>query len=56
MTEEITKGVTCIKCDSVVFTINNLILHMILEPTHRYWKFSDKGVLLIKLFMEVKEQ
>jgi len=50
-----TEGLQCLRCCSVVFTIDSLLKHIIAEPTHTYWKYGDaKGVVNIKLLKEVK--
>ena len=47
-----TKGLQCLRCYSVIFDIENLIKHIIDEPSHKYWKYgtSEGGVVFIELF------
>ena len=49
---DITKGLQCLRCYSVVFNINDLLKHIINEPSHKYWKYgqSEGGVVFIDLF------
>lgn len=49
-----TEGLQCLKCCSVVFSIDGLLKHLINEPTHKYWKYGEgKGVVYLKLLKEV---
>ena len=55
--EEETKGLQCLRCYSVVFSINDMITHIIQNPSHQYWKYGDgKGVLFIKLLKDVRKE
>ncbi len=48
-----TEGIQCLSCNSVVFSIDSLIKHMIEDKSHKYWKYGDgKGVLFLKLLRE----
>ena len=50
-----TKGVECLRCYSVLFSIDDIIQHITDNPSHKWYKFGDEGVLFIKLLKEVNE-
>lgn len=35
------KGVTCISCNSVLFSIKDVYDHLRMEPRHNYYKYGD---------------
>ena len=49
------KGVECLRCYSVLFSIDDIIQHITDNPSHKWYKFGDEGVLFIKLLKEVNE-
>jgi len=42
----LTKGLCCCQCYSVIFDVSNLVQHIAENPSHNYWKFGDgNGVI-----------
>lgn len=54
MDEKLSKGLTCLNCQSIVFSIEQLIEHIGKEPHHNWWKFAEKGCVHIKLLLDYK--
>lgn len=53
--EKETEGLQCLRCYSVVFTIDGIVKHIMENCSHNYWKYGEgKGVLFIKLLKEVE--
>ena len=50
--QQLTKGVCCCQCFSVIFDVGQLVQHLADNPSHKHWKFGDgKGALFIELML-----
>ena len=42
------KEIECLRCCSVLFSIDSIVKHIRDNPSHKWFKFEEKGVIFIK--------